>query len=555
MINAKILADGTELLNTVERLRAKPLITKQEYNDVKSALNEYLSDLNRSNHSIVRVTCAGNYNSGKSSVLNALTGGDNFKVGDVPTTSSIDEVEYEGFIYVDTPGLNANHFDNKTAQKAFKDADIILFISNILGGGLYSSEAEYLKKISNILGGSDNMKAQTIFALSNLHQVEDELVQKIVDEYARNIESTLGFKPDKIITYDAVTYETGIKEGKDLLVKTSGINELKNEIALAAKRFSNMSGSIGEQRISAKGIALENALNKVVQSFEVRISKLVKQSEARTVDKEAVDLAIKKCEETITSCKEAINSLYHGVSGYVDLGMSWGYIDGEKSERAALNRAKEKVQKAYDRRESKVRSKAVEIADYIWKIASSESSDYFPKKAKETADAAIITCGEILKNAGIIVPTQLIKNLDITIPQKTIDERSIRSKLEEDVVEYGGYYSVDEYVSMYCDTHELYDHAGRFGKTVYKYDCYYSDAISEMEKDLSKNFNSNLGSVWSNATSGFPDFQNTVFSQLEARLRSLIQEARSIAGSSGSDINSEINSLRSHLESIKKYIK
>lgn len=169
-----------KLPNALKKLQDLDFIDQCALQSIQTDLQELMSDLQRTRGKKPRITCAGIYNSGKSSLLNTLTDGTHFVVGDIPTTATIDELESNNVIYVDTPGLNANDYDNKTAQKAFLDADLILFVSNIQNGGLSAAESEYLKRLSDALGGVEQLRVQTLFVLSNLHQVEDTGVVKIV---------------------------------------------------------------------------------------------------------------------------------------------------------------------------------------------------------------------------------------------------------------------------------------------------------------------------------------------------------------------------------------
>lgn len=75
----------------------------------------------------------GVYNAGKSSLINALVGKEIAKVGDVPTTASIQRIDWNGFTLVDTPGIVANDEHTEIAEQEIKRNDIILFVVDDLG--------------------------------------------------------------------------------------------------------------------------------------------------------------------------------------------------------------------------------------------------------------------------------------------------------------------------------------------------------------------------------------------------------------------------------------
>lgn len=75
----------------------------------------------------------GVYNAGKSSLINALVGKEIAKVGDIPTTASIQRIDWNGFTLVDTPGIVANDEHTEIAEQEIKRNDIILFVVDDLG--------------------------------------------------------------------------------------------------------------------------------------------------------------------------------------------------------------------------------------------------------------------------------------------------------------------------------------------------------------------------------------------------------------------------------------
>lgn len=573
MIDLSKLTSGADLRKAANELKNKALICEQDYDEIISSLDEYLFDANREQHKAVKITCAGIYNSGKSSVLNVLTGGEHFKVGDIPTTATIDEFEYNGRIYVDTPGLNANNFDNETARKAFKDADVILFISNMRSGGLNAAEADYLKQLSDILGGIENLKNQVIFAMSNMHQVSEDSVKTITLEHAKNIETALGFMPEKVLIYDAVTYESGVNSENNELIDSSGVVALKDEITTVAKQVSEKSDAIRKERIAAKETALEKAISKAASKLEFKISKLTEQAKATSVNKDDVESAIERCKTIIEKAKMNIeipnieNVAKDFLISSYDLYGSSTYISRETSKHSITKKAKEKLQRAYDHRESALRQAAGKVYDYL---SEKVGDNAFGSKIKEISNNAIMLCNNNLKDVGVILSESSIKQIDAQAPIKVIDRSTIMSEVQDDVISYDSCYSLNNYFDVYCDidSFERYDHSTRFGRMVYKteYSCDCREAIDEMAKDMNNNLRGgikfgntflmtgNISRVIANAFDGFEPFCSTVKSELDNRLQSMISEAKSAIKNANSNINAEIRDLRSYLESINKYL-
>lgn len=293
-INISKTGNGEELRKTLNSLESEGLISSEQSKKITSELDKLIDDLSRNHGKSFRVTCAGVYNSGKSSLLNALTDSEHFQVGDVPTTAAIDELTVDGLTYVDTPGLNANDMDNATAIKAFKDADLIIFVSNLMNGGLNSAEAKYLTALSEILGGKENLRRQTLFVMSNLHQTPDGQAPEISAEHRGNIEKAFGFAPEDIMLYDAVTYKTGVSTNQKALIKASGIPALKKKISERAETVSDNSDTISGDRISASESALSESLSALLDG----LTKKLPNADTK-LDKAAVQAVEKKCEKPL----------------------------------------------------------------------------------------------------------------------------------------------------------------------------------------------------------------------------------------------------------------
>ena len=73
-------------------------------------------------------------NAGKSYLLNMLTqhiDKEFFKTNDFRETAIISSYETDQYVYLDTPGLDANAQDNLEALKGVKKADIVLFVHQL----------------------------------------------------------------------------------------------------------------------------------------------------------------------------------------------------------------------------------------------------------------------------------------------------------------------------------------------------------------------------------------------------------------------------------------
>lgn len=537
-INISKIGNGKELRSTLERITAEGLISNTQYSEIASKLDKLVDDLSHKPGKAFRVTCAGVYNSGKSSLLNALTDSEHFQVGDVPTTATIDELTVDGLTYVDTPGLNANDMDNATAVKAFKDADLIIFVSNIINGGLNSAEAKYLTALSEILGGKDNLRRQTLFVMSNLHQTSNEQAPEISAEHRSNIEKTFGFAPEDIMLYDAVTYKTGVSSNQKALINASGIPALKKKISERAKAVAGSTAEITGDRISSSEAALSESLSALLEGLKKKLPKA-----DAGLDKTAVKAAEKKCENLINDTISAIEPItpLGGMDVFLDqISHGLSPFRGESSEYAAKRKIRDKLSSAYNRRESVLRDAASRVAEIIMSYNEYRRTDgNYYHNINRVAANAILECNRIFKGVGISLPTGAIADIEVVPTLCNTSQRELRDIITEDVIEYSGYYSLDSYAD-YCDVEEECAGTGLFGRDKYTYGCYnLHSAAYEMIKDMKSSFNSNVNSAWRQTVSNSQAFCSKVKAELEARKSAMIQAAESALAMSADDKGNE----------------
>lgn len=210
-------------------------IGAQDIRRLEEAGKTYYRIASQPVHQIPQIVCTGIYNAGKSTLLNALCGEEKFPTGDIPTTKVAAQAEFNGAVYIDTPGLNAETADDREAQAAYESADFILFVANIQNGGISEAESDWLQDLRRRYT-ADSLKQRLIYVLTHCGQMESEQVAAILDKIQSDLEKMLGFAPEQIFCVDSVTYQRGISGNKTLLVERSNILPLQVHLAeLTAK--------------------------------------------------------------------------------------------------------------------------------------------------------------------------------------------------------------------------------------------------------------------------------------------------------------------------------
>lgn len=131
----------------------------------------------------------GLYNAGKSTLGNALCNA-NLKVGDIPTTASIEEIHWAGYTLIDTPGINALAAHTEIAENEIRQSDIILFVVD--NADTFDTECVYEAIVKILTMGKPlavvvNQKSVDISEDPNIPVPQRDSIQKVVEKIASNL--------------------------------------------------------------------------------------------------------------------------------------------------------------------------------------------------------------------------------------------------------------------------------------------------------------------------------------------------------------------------------
>ena len=232
------------------------IINKEEYTDIKNKIIQYSKEHQDSlkvnqfrlhiedklNNFKPTIMVYGTYNSGKSTLINALFGKDELaKTGDAPETSTVSAYEYNGYTIYDTPGINAPQEHEMVTNEHLKKCELVLFVLSNDG----SFEEKYIyEKISEIVA----LKKPILIVLNNKAGVERDSVEEI-EQFSK-----VNFNLNKIgdengiesietkVNISMVNAKTALKaklKNKQLLLATSNISQLENEIESMLNKSGN----------------------------------------------------------------------------------------------------------------------------------------------------------------------------------------------------------------------------------------------------------------------------------------------------------------------------
>jgi small GTP-binding protein len=209
------------LSRAVEELRAKALNLLSRTETISSALpdsdraaedSELLRQARNQLEAMFLLVFVGEFNSGKSAVINALIGEEVMPEGVTPTTSMIHllmegdagrDAEFLGGVFthrhpspflreisvVDTPGTNAIIREHEAISQDFiPRSDLVLFVTSA-DRPFSESEREFLSHIRT-------WRKKVVFVLNKIDLFEEESqLRDVLDFVSENVQRLLGFEP------------------------------------------------------------------------------------------------------------------------------------------------------------------------------------------------------------------------------------------------------------------------------------------------------------------------------------------------------------------------
>lgn len=182
-------------------------------------------------NNIPKISCIGMQNAGKSTLLDALIGDYDkkiFPVSDIRETSTVKEFEYNGILYVDTPGLGYDEKDDKVVYDFIINSDINLFVHNT-EGELIKTEVDFLKKIQENWENVEDFINKTIFVISRKDYVEVSDLKRLEERISKQIKDIFNIGA-KIVSVSSKDYIEGKQEDEEELIESSNIYLLEKEI-------------------------------------------------------------------------------------------------------------------------------------------------------------------------------------------------------------------------------------------------------------------------------------------------------------------------------------
>ena len=200
-----------------------------KFKKIEDAKSNYEHSLNRKNL-LTAVAMVGANNATKSSLANVLSGHkeDFFAVGEGPVTHVVASCEFEGRLYIDTPGTGFSNGDDVLAKGAYDEVDVFVMAHRIDGGELDAHEMQWLSDFLSVY------KGELIIAITASDSKDEEDQLKIKAKIQGQLAS-INMADTPIVLVSCNRYNAGIEFSSAEFIQLSGIEKLQYEISKACE--------------------------------------------------------------------------------------------------------------------------------------------------------------------------------------------------------------------------------------------------------------------------------------------------------------------------------
>lgn len=174
------------------------------------------------------VATIGDYNVGKSSLLNVLIGESVFSVADRRETRQLASHQHAGYCWLDTPGLDAelDGGDDRHALAAIPTVDLLFYLHNINNGELSPRQLAMWQQLQSQEHGA---KCQLL--LTRI----DECQPNELTQITARIQQQVGDIP--MVLVSSQRYLAGLHQAQPKLTERSGIPSLHHQLSVWQSQF------------------------------------------------------------------------------------------------------------------------------------------------------------------------------------------------------------------------------------------------------------------------------------------------------------------------------
>ncbi|MDH1604094.1 GTPase [Empedobacter sp. GD03739] len=346
------------------------ILDESNNNEIKFRIEQELQELE--NRTDLKVAFVGQYSSGKSTIISALTGDKNIKIDANVATDTVAEYKWHNIVLMDTPGILAGKVEkhDENTKTALKECDLIVYVitSQLFDDIIFENFIS--------LAYEQHLKDKMIIAINKMSMEAGEF-DDLVNNYRQSLKTIFnerGYEFNfETIFMDAADYIEGKDDEDEEFIQLSNFSTFISSL----NQFVEEKGIIKKQfdtpiRILKDGLS-DIALAAVDPEFQL----LIEQAEPKI--KNAKKDIQRGVNLLINDMVQEIKSLGHDLTNKME--------DGENEFKLAEEEFNNHVNKIVDRLDDKIQSiieeEERELMNEIDVFTSKSSFESYEKKLND----------------------------------------------------------------------------------------------------------------------------------------------------------------------------
>lgn len=262
----------------LQNLKEKTLRLMKE-SDNSELASQMESELNSANEcKELKLAFVGQYSSGKSTIISALTGRKDIKIDANVATDKVSKYEWNNIILMDTPGILAGKVEthDEETKNALRECDLIFYV---LTSQLFDDVV-----FNNFIDLAYNQHfADKMFVIINKMGMESGEYDQLASNYMLSLEKTFSVRGYNIHDFpiafiDASDYLEGIDEGDDEFVQLSHfehfiemLNTFVSQKGVIKKQFDTPVRVLHSYLKNIEVSAVDKTLSEFYNQFEQKL--------------------------------------------------------------------------------------------------------------------------------------------------------------------------------------------------------------------------------------------------------------------------------------------
>lgn len=256
-------------------LKTKQLLAQTNNSDLAKKMDAELQEV--SERKELRLAFVGQYGSGKSTIISALTGNKDILIDANISTDKVTEYRWNNIVLMDTPGILAGKVEehDERTKAALKECDLIFYV---LTSQLFDDVI-----FNNFIDLAYNQHlADKMFIVVNKMNMEYGDYAQLVQNYTTSLQNTFkergyDFSAFPVAFIDANDYLEGIKDGDDEFIQVSNFEKFINDL----NSFVSSKGLIKKQFDTPVRVLQSYAKDIAISEVDQNLAEFYRQFEQR----------------------------------------------------------------------------------------------------------------------------------------------------------------------------------------------------------------------------------------------------------------------------------